>query len=369
MENRKSQHRRNFLQLSGAGLVGAATVSASVSQSAHAVSMSGTYYNVNDYNYGSDQADIQAAIDAATANGGGVVYLPARTYTIQTLRLKKNVTLLGEGPGTLLQHNGSNSPAIATHNSDAFPVGISSLRIKGNGGGNNSHGIYLASTSSGNGFTNPDGQHIVCHVYIENMAGHGIHVRPDCRGSLIEGCWIKACRRGMYIGGSDTTLSNCVSRSNTLQGVFVAGGNVRFMNCKTFFNRNGGFFLNGTRNVLVACEAQDNWNYGFRIARNYATMNGCIADSNQYYGFLVDGTGAYLGGINLTGITAIGRSEVQGNKPWIGQRHGVRLNNTIFNDCSFSGIARDNNRSNYAVAASSLNNCLEQILDGRIAAF
>lgn len=84
MDNEKSRHRRNFLQLSGAGLVGAATVSASVSQSALAASICGTYYNVNDYNFGSDQVDIQAAIDAATANGGGVVYLPARTYTIRT---------------------------------------------------------------------------------------------------------------------------------------------------------------------------------------------------------------------------------------------------------------------------------------------
>ncbi|MFK7894055.1 MAG: hypothetical protein AB8B63_24790 [Granulosicoccus sp.] len=141
------------------------------------------------------------------------------------------------------------------------------------------------------------------------------------------------------------------------------------MNCKTFFNRNGGFYLNGTRCTLVACEAQDNWSYGLRIARNYATMKGCIADSNQNYSFLLTAGNGYLGGLNLTGITALGRNEQQAGKHWTGQQYGGYLFRTTFNDCRFTGVSRDNSVANYSVVSSEPRNCVEQILDGRLAEF
>lgn len=366
-------NRRKFLSYAVAGFSGVALAGAIRPSTVLASSLSSTYYNVKDYGNGSgNQASIQAAINAAAADGGGVVYLPAGIYYINSLILKKKVTLLGEGVGTLLQQiRGTNKAVIRTQNASAFPVAVRSLRIRGNKEGHTgSHGIYLASSSTGTGFTSPDGQHIISQVYIENMGGVGIFIVRDCRGSLIEGCWVKGCQRGIRIDGSDTTVSNCVSRSNAIQGFFVKGGNVRMMNCKTFFNRNGGFYLSGTRSVLVACEAQDNWNYGFYLRKNYITMTGCIADSNQNYGFYLQGIGKYLGGLNLSGITAIGRPEKQTNKEWVGQAIGVRLKDTVFTDCYISGVSRDNRSSNINITGSTLNNVeMSHLIDGRLANF
>ena len=46
--------------------------------------------------------DIQSAIDSANSDGGGIVFLKAGTYTVNTgLKLKSKVTLCGEGRASL----------------------------------------------------------------------------------------------------------------------------------------------------------------------------------------------------------------------------------------------------------------------------
>jgi hypothetical protein len=221
MQGELEQTRRQFIGLTGLGLLGGGLF-AGTSGQLEAASLSSTFYNVRDYDSGRGaQASIQAAINAAANDGGGVVYLPAGTYEVNRLRLKQNVTLMGEGMGTVLQQKDVNKPLIKTYDISAFPAGVCCLRLRGGQGGSSSHGIYLATKSSGNGFTKPDGQHIIFQVFIENMAGAGIKIDQDCRGSLIEGCWIKGCSDGMSIKGSDTTISNCVSRTNSERGVFI----------------------------------------------------------------------------------------------------------------------------------------------------
>lgn len=44
---------------------------------------------------------IQSAIDACTAAGGGIVYVPPGAYTIGAIHLKDNVSLYLEGGATL----------------------------------------------------------------------------------------------------------------------------------------------------------------------------------------------------------------------------------------------------------------------------
>lgn len=69
--------------------------------------LAGIFFNVKDPAYGAkgdgatdDAAAIQAAIDAAQAAGGGIVFFPAGTYRITVaLTWKEGVWLLGAGPG------------------------------------------------------------------------------------------------------------------------------------------------------------------------------------------------------------------------------------------------------------------------------
>ncbi len=58
-------------------------------------------YNINDFEGSTDLDRFNAARDAATANGGGVVYLPADTYTFtDNLLLADGVVLRGETPSS-----------------------------------------------------------------------------------------------------------------------------------------------------------------------------------------------------------------------------------------------------------------------------
>ncbi|HEX2558583.1 glycosyl hydrolase family 28-related protein, partial [Phenylobacterium sp.] len=109
-------------------------------------------FNVKDYGavgngVANDRAAIQAAVDAAHAAGGGVVYLPPGVYGIANgglnktnagIQLKDGVTLQGDGPGvsTIMVLGGNNKDLTGvvrtpfdqpTHN-----VAVRDLTIDGN---------------------------------------------------------------------------------------------------------------------------------------------------------------------------------------------------------------------------------------------
>lgn len=81
-----------------------------------------TIYDVTQAPYGADATGksdatsaIQAAIDAAASNGGGIIYLPAGTYRLEKLRVKSSkIVLRGAGSGaTFLRFpNGGGNPSI-----------------------------------------------------------------------------------------------------------------------------------------------------------------------------------------------------------------------------------------------------------------
>ncbi len=57
---------------------------------------------------GNTGADIQLVIDQASGEDGGMVFLPAREYTLSgSLQLRSNVRLVGAGASTVLQMGGS----------------------------------------------------------------------------------------------------------------------------------------------------------------------------------------------------------------------------------------------------------------------
>lgn len=60
----------------------------------------GCVYNIKDFNGRNDRDRFNAARDAATANGGGIVYFPAGTYNFNdSIQLADGVVLRGETPG------------------------------------------------------------------------------------------------------------------------------------------------------------------------------------------------------------------------------------------------------------------------------
>ena len=353
-------NRRSLL--STAGLLTAGVGAAGLSTSAQAAPSSVGFYNVKDFGaigdgVNNDEAAIRAAIQAASPNSGeqyqrnfrgGIVYLPAGTYLVNAIRLNRNVTLMGDGMGTLIvQADNTNTAVIANSGDLEYPVVISHLRIKGttnpSGNGSGARGIYLRSTPDYGGFSVPDGQHIIDQVWIEKTYNDSIYIKKDCRGTTINNCWIKGSetRNGIVINGSDSSIINTVSRSHARTGFVISGGNTRVVGSKAFFCRGGGFLIRSSRCHISACEAQDNWGNGFLIEGNDAMLTGCLADSNQRAGFYLRPGGSGLYGICMNGFIALGRNEIQAGKPWVGQAYGIRFSGNIFKSL-IAGVAKAN---------------------------
>ena len=113
--------RRDFLKLAG-GSVAAATASTILAPGAHAapapVPGAGTSYIFNVKMYGAvgdgktiDTPAINAAIEAASAAGGGTVLLPSGTYLCYSIRLKSNIALYLENGTTIVAADGNNYDA------------------------------------------------------------------------------------------------------------------------------------------------------------------------------------------------------------------------------------------------------------------
>lgn len=93
-------------------------------------------FNVTDYRRGAadDTAALQAALDAAHAAGGGVVFLPAGEYTIRSLRLPGGVVLLGEDQQRTVLNYGGDGQAPINSASDEGLQGLARLTIRATNG-------------------------------------------------------------------------------------------------------------------------------------------------------------------------------------------------------------------------------------------
>lgn len=150
---------------------------------------------------------IQAGIDQASGEGGGVVFLPARVYTLSgALKLKSNVRLVGAGASTVLQMGGSVDQArnlnfielegvstVAAHD-----IEISTLTIRGPGNAANLEQDVSDSPDKGCGiiaFKREVRNVVIRACHIENVSGCGISFRtPAPNQHLMEDIVIEDCR-------------------------------------------------------------------------------------------------------------------------------------------------------------------------------
>lgn len=130
-------------------------------------STSGIYYNVVDYGaVGDDTTDdttaIQDACDAATAAGGGTVYLPhpPSKYKITAAIEPGLATLLGDGgatarsgAGTIIRQATSNTNGILCGTpGGSYPTKIEGIKIEGPTGNSSGAAITIGDSPSGGDF-------------------------------------------------------------------------------------------------------------------------------------------------------------------------------------------------------------------------
>lgn len=275
------------------------------------------WYNVRSPVYGAkgdgstnDTTAIQAALTAASAAGGGTVYIPAGTYKVSNLTVDTAVTLAGEGPATILSAVGGSSGYMITQKTAASSkkILLRDFALVPNTG--TLGGIQLDATGFGTG----DVQHQVRGVFVTNSGGDAFNFGANLRGCIISGCSQYGSEGYGYnisAGATDNFFTDCVSGPSKQHGFYVSGGNNLIKGCKAFwsgYDTNGAswgttqaaFYLNSATYVtMVGCSAQQAALHGIDMqGAQYCTVTGCEADTNSA------GNGVTTGvGINTNGCT------------------------------------------------------------------
>lgn len=304
-----------------------------------------------------DRPALQAAIDAAAADGGGVVALDAGRFALGgSLHLRTAVTLWGAGPGTVLALGGGlDVPALVVEDDvDGEPVAYAAVRDLTLDGATGTqtpgrHGIAIRSDNSGarTPRTGSDSFPLVADVTVVYFGGHGVAVGIDpeggtanVRGARLSRVTVFECakaaaggdRAGILVAGSDGVLVACDVAACDGPGFDVVRANNRLEACKAY-NNLGELRVTGNRNQLVGCQAQDGRGDGFVLGRGGdpvgdLTLVGCQADSNAGAGFRLDGVTSS----SVVGLSAFVREGREGAGP------GVVMDGT--SRCLVSGTVR-----------------------------
>jgi polygalacturonase len=260
---------------------------------------------------------IQSAINKAYSAGGGVVVIPAGTYTLtSSIELKSNVTLEGKGKSqTVLKR--SSSYNIPDGKGFVYSQGglnnavVKNLTIDGNADtslrdsapSNYIYGVLITDT---NGYSNNKvrfssfkikNAHMGLHVKgTSNLVvkdsdfsfngsyklyGHNVYLRRVYKANLYNNYFnYSTSGNGVNISYcEDITIDSCYAHNNYFRGLRASdSARVDIMNCKVYNNIVGdGIILNSEVNGVN----------DFRVKR-------CTVTANGNYGILVN-SACYLG--------------------------------------------------------------------------
>lgn len=165
------------------------------------------WVNVKDPTYGAtgdgiadDTAEIQAAINAVSALGGGTVLIPEGTYLVSTtLSVPSNVTIQGLGPASIIKTADSANVSTITLAASSSNITLADLRIDGNRANQSSsvHCVTLTGATTNLVIENCD---------IGSARGHNLHLNGQANGHLT------ACR-----------VANSYIRDSGLSALYVRG--------------------------------------------------------------------------------------------------------------------------------------------------
>ncbi len=265
---------------------------------------------VGDGNTGSagdgDQIEINQAISAVSAAGGGSVYLMEGTYTVDaSVSLANNVTLVGAGSATILTIPSSfNADINIISLSSTQRTVIKSLRLAGNAT-NNTSGIQLGiagtAMGSGNGNTAVPGT-TISDLFIEDFRNGGIQLTSNSNtqisNSFLRNSATVAGYTSLSAGGSNIIVAN-----NTIQG--GAGYGISL-------TQTGGHTVTG--NVITGTASGYG---GMSVDTDNTTITGNTFDSNV--------------GLGIVFQSGADRNNVSGNTFSTNGTGGMRLNSAIGN--------------------------------------
>ncbi len=251
----------------------------------------------------STAALIQAAEDAASAIGGGVVLFPTGTYLIDTTLTKRAGTIwqgAGVGATTLKLANSTNADLIKT-------VGFDSLTGGGTTGGA-SEFVIQGMTLDGNKANNSSGRCLAIYGFkftlrdldVMNTKGDGLYSEWGTGGTDMEATFDNVrvhdgdAHGWNILGPHDSYFSNCLAFKNATDGFrLTAGGGYQMSNCHAWGTEQNHAYYIATQTFCTNCQAE-----GASVANvAYAGGNG-----SSWYGGHIFGTGA----VNEIGVILSG---------------------------------------------------------------
>jgi hypothetical protein len=240
-----------------------------------------------------DQVQINLAITAASAAGGGIVYVKAGTYDITaSITLDDDVMLCGAGSTatTFKNHDNTNMHLISI--SAVSNVTLRDFEVDGNKANNASqtgHNIRVGSASVNvhleNIYTHDAGLHGFITAYDSSIANENIYInncRSDNNGVSVDGS-------GFYFNGNTSVVvTNCTATGNELDGIqWKTTLDLEISNFVSYDNgRDGIFAVDGHANVTNV-SSHGNGSIGFHVQgggvfdpTNNSTVN--ISNSKFY---------------------------------------------------------------------------------------
>jgi hypothetical protein len=301
-----------------------------------------------------DDVEINAAITAASAAGGGKVLLSEGTFTLAAaVQMRSKVDLVGQGWGSILSAVASlNGNMVTLQNTSAGEFFIRSLAIDGNKASQASGGGINFDWSGGS-FTYGGATCGLEQVFVRKTKGDAITLKRTDGGNnwYANSVFVHSPDGiGFNLQASDGQWANCASEKTGLQGWQIGGTGAcnHLTNCiaadagQITASVGTGFKLSSGRIQLTGCFSQHNSLHGIWVLNNDTTLVGCHADSNSYANGSANASGFYVETSTLRTImsgchsydTAAGGSRTQA--------YGYYLNGTCDNVLIGNSVAYNN---------------------------
>lgn len=268
-------------------------------------------YNVKSPTYGAlgdgshdDTVAIQAALNAANAAGGGVVYLPAGQYKISAaLTMYNRITLRGDGDyvTNIVQ---TSTTANGLVGSSLIYIIIEHLRLTGPGTG----------TGEGINFTTEFDYCILRDMSTTGWGSTGIEIEQPIVTNLTRVTSFNNGGAGIFIhdnlttgAGTSVSFDSCWTHDNVSNGFSIRGMTYcSFQACASDNHVNSGkagYLIQGcTGFTFTGCGSEGN-NYGWLLS---GSSTGIVITSPYIFNTPSTGVGIYASSatnVHLTGVT------------------------------------------------------------------
>jgi parallel beta-helix repeat protein len=244
-----------------------------------------------------DNVQIKEAIDAVDSSGGGAVFIKSGTYItngIIDLRPSNNITIVGEGRGTIIKSGGllagGSISKIFGQNSDASAnITIKNLVLDGDN--QSIMGIDFDSSTVGN--TNI----LIEECEIKNNTSHGISLEKATNCVVKNNHVHDNGARGIYIFGSgsaDNIVDGNLVEDNGTYGIQlqVVKRSVVVNNVVKNHIHERGIFMVKADHCIVSNNVTDGNNFsGIGLLGSDCVISNNTANNNLLDGILVNGTG------------------------------------------------------------------------------